>query len=70
MMIALFFTNNFYSSFIKIAYIPADILKCEEVSRELTFYSAEVIENFRLEQKVMYEGMQMEGKQYIKLNSR
>ncbi|GMR36954.1 hypothetical protein PMAYCL1PPCAC_07149 [Pristionchus mayeri] len=34
------------------AHVPRAVLKCKSVSRELNFYSDELIEKFRLEQRV------------------
>lgn len=42
------------------AHVPPDILKCAAVSREITFSSKEVIEDFRLEQVVYFQGMKLE----------
>jgi hypothetical protein len=44
-----------------IARIPAVILKCSAVSREINFSSAEEITQFRLEQRVYLEGSCIEG---------
>lgn len=43
------------------ARIPASILKCSAVSRELNFSSAEEIAQFRLEQRVFLDGSCIEG---------
>jgi retinal rod rhodopsin-sensitive cGMP 3',5'-cyclic phosphodiesterase subunit delta len=41
--------------------VPADILKCRAVSREISFTSVEEMTNFRLEQRVFFQGVCMEG---------
>mgnify|MGYP000147124359 CR=1 FL=1 len=38
------------------ARIPAEILQCSAVSREINFSSVEVMENFKLEQKIFFQG--------------
>ena len=43
------------------ARVPKKILKCRAVSRELNFSSQEVMEKFRLEQKVLFKGRCLEG---------
>ena len=43
-----------------VAHVPASILQCAAVAREINFSSREEIENFRLEQRVYFEGMLME----------
>eukprot|EP00736_Rhodelphis_marinus_P008851 Rmarinus@m.8153 len=43
-----------------VARIPAEILKCQEVSREIVFSSAELIEKFRLVQQVLLHGQPIE----------
>ena len=43
------------------ARVPKKILKCRAVSRELNFSSQEVMEKFRLEQKVLFKGKCLEG---------
>jgi len=43
------------------AHVPADILQCAAVSREITFSSKEIIEAFRLEQRVFFQGTCLEG---------
>jgi hypothetical protein len=43
------------------AHIPKEILECPAVSREVTFKSKYKIDNFHLEQKIIFEGMLMEG---------
>ena len=43
------------------AHVPADILQCAAVSREITFSSKELIDDFRLEQRVFFQGSQLEG---------
>eukprot|EP00750_Incisomonas_marina_P015950 INCI18811.2.p1 GENE.INCI18811.2~~INCI18811.2.p1 ORF type:complete len:234 (+),score=31.03 INCI18811.2:301-1002(+) len=42
------------------ASVPTRILECKEVAREITFYSKEMIQNFRLEQRVFFQGMCIE----------
>ncbi|OAD55359.1 Retinal rod rhodopsin-sensitive cGMP 3',5'-cyclic phosphodiesterase subunit delta [Eufriesea mexicana] len=42
------------------ARVPKKILKCRAVSREINFSSAEPIERFRLEQKVLFKGRCLE----------
>lgn len=42
------------------ASIPKEILKCRAVSRELNFHSYKEMENFRLEQRVFFQGVCME----------
>lgn len=37
------------------AKVPTKILKCRAVSREINFSSAEPMEKFRLEQKVLFK---------------
>ena len=39
-----------------IARVPASILKCSSVSREINFSSHEIINNFRLKQRVLLHG--------------
>ena len=41
--------------------MPQDILKCHAVSREIAFYSKEVMEEFHLVQRVFLHGSQLEG---------
>lgn len=43
------------------ARVPQDILKCHAVSREIAFYSKEVMEEFHLVQRVFLHGSQLEG---------
>ena len=43
------------------ARVPKKILKCRAVSRELNFSSKEQLENFRLEQRVLFKGRCIEG---------
>lgn len=38
------------------ARVPKKILKCKSVSREINFTSKELMEKFRLEQRVMFKG--------------
>ena len=42
------------------AHVPADILNCPAVSREINFSSREEMQHFRLEQRVYYKGILME----------
>ncbi|KAK2577249.1 hypothetical protein KPH14_003392 [Odynerus spinipes] len=42
------------------ARVPKKILKCRAVSREINFSSAEPMERFRLEQKVLFKGRCLE----------
>eukprot|EP01147_Barroeca_monosierra_P002738 gene2738-5609_t len=42
------------------ARVPKKILKCRAVSREITFESADALENFRLEQRVLFKGQPLE----------
>ncbi len=42
------------------ARIPADILHCRAVSREINFSSVEKMEGFKLEQRVFYQGICIE----------
>jgi retinal rod rhodopsin-sensitive cGMP 3',5'-cyclic phosphodiesterase subunit delta len=42
------------------AHVPASILACPAVAREINFSSSEEMENFRLEQRVYFQGMLME----------
>jgi retinal rod rhodopsin-sensitive cGMP 3',5'-cyclic phosphodiesterase subunit delta len=44
----------------KIARVPAAILQCKAVSREINFTSIQEIQNFRLEQRVFLQGVCME----------
>jgi retinal rod rhodopsin-sensitive cGMP 3',5'-cyclic phosphodiesterase subunit delta len=44
----------------KIARVPASILNCRAVAREVNFSSDELMENFRLEQRVFFQGVCME----------
>ena len=39
-----------------VARVPASILKCSAVSREINFSSNEIISNFNLKQRVMFHG--------------
>eukprot|EP00735_Rhodelphis_limneticus_P004724 TRINITY_DN16351_c0_g1::TRINITY_DN16351_c0_g1_i1::g.29466::m.29466 TRINITY_DN16351_c0_g1::TRINITY_DN16351_c0_g1_i1::g.29466 ORF type:complete len:149 (-),score=20.30,sp/O43924/PDE6D_HUMAN/58.78/3e-53,GMP_PDE_delta/PF05351.6/1.6e-32 TRINITY_DN16351_c0_g1_i1:307-753(-) len=43
-----------------VARIPASILKCKEVSREIIFSSQELMEKFHLVQKIMFHGQCIE----------
>ncbi|XP_065315867.1 retinal rod rhodopsin-sensitive cGMP 3',5'-cyclic phosphodiesterase subunit delta-like isoform X2 [Gordionus sp. m RMFG-2023] len=43
------------------AKIPKKILRCKAISRELNFFSAESMEKFRLEQKVLFNGICLEN---------
>lgn len=42
------------------ARVPKKILKCRAVSREINFSSAEQMDKFRLEQKIMFKGKCLE----------
>ena len=42
------------------AHVPREILECKEVSREVNFTSAEKIEEFKLLQKVYFQGQSIE----------
>eukprot|EP00730_Choanoeca_flexa_P018633 TRINITY_DN9071_c0_g1_i4.p1 TRINITY_DN9071_c0_g1~~TRINITY_DN9071_c0_g1_i4.p1 ORF type:complete len:144 (+),score=10.03 TRINITY_DN9071_c0_g1_i4:114-545(+) len=42
------------------ARVPKKILKCKSVSREIEFWSADALEDFRLEQRVHFKGQVME----------
>ena len=42
------------------AEIPSDILACAAVSREINFSSAELMEEFKLQQRIFYQGMCIE----------
>ncbi|XP_014780342.1 retinal rod rhodopsin-sensitive cGMP 3',5'-cyclic phosphodiesterase subunit delta [Octopus bimaculoides] len=42
------------------ARVPKKILKCRAVSREINFSSAEPMDKFRLEQKIMFKGKCLE----------
>ncbi|KAJ8679582.1 hypothetical protein QAD02_015369 [Eretmocerus hayati] len=42
------------------AHVPKRILKCRAVSREINFSTAEPMERFRLEQKVLFKGRCLE----------
>ncbi|KAI1282022.1 Retinal rod rhodopsin-sensitive cGMP 3',5'-cyclic phosphodiesterase subunit delta [Halotydeus destructor] len=42
------------------AHVPRSILKCRAVSREINFSSAEAMERFRLEQRVLFKGKCLE----------
>jgi len=44
-----------------VARVPKKILKCRAVSREINFSSKEQLENFRLEQRVLFKGRCIEG---------
>jgi retinal rod rhodopsin-sensitive cGMP 3',5'-cyclic phosphodiesterase subunit delta len=44
----------------KVARVPASILNCRAVAREVNFSSDELMENFRLEQRVFFQGVCME----------
>ena len=48
------------------ARVPADILKCRAVSREINFTSVEEMSNFRLEQRVFFQGVCMEGPNFTR----
>lgn len=42
------------------AYIPKKILKCRSVAREVNFSSKEMIRKLRVEQTIIYEGLESE----------
>lgn len=42
------------------AHVPKKILKCRAVSREINFSTAEPMNKFRLEQKVLFKGRKLE----------
>mmetsp|Transcript_28497 Transcript_28497/g.32604 ORF Transcript_28497/g.32604 Transcript_28497/m.32604 type:complete len:155 (+) Transcript_28497:37-501(+) len=42
------------------ARIPSEILKCRAVSREINFSSRELMNKFRLEQKILFQGQPIE----------
>ncbi|KAF6777867.1 hypothetical protein AHF37_02638 [Paragonimus kellicotti] len=42
------------------AFVPKKILKCKSISREINFSSVEVLKNFWLQQKVFFNGNQIE----------
>eukprot|EP00698_Gefionella_okellyi_P004651 TRINITY_DN14257_c0_g1_i1.p1 TRINITY_DN14257_c0_g1~~TRINITY_DN14257_c0_g1_i1.p1 ORF type:complete len:163 (+),score=21.97 TRINITY_DN14257_c0_g1_i1:48-536(+) len=44
----------------KVAQVPASILKCRSVSREMNFSSKELMNNFRLEQRIFFKGLILE----------
>lgn len=44
----------------QIAHIPAEILACSAVSREINFTSKELINQFRLEQRIFFDGSCLE----------
>ena len=44
------------------ARVPKRILKCRAVSREINFSSQEEMQQFRLEQRVLFKGTIIEGK--------
>lgn len=48
-----------------VARVPKKILKCKAVSRELNFSSEQEMTKFRLEQKVLFKGKCLEGKEVI-----
>ncbi|OQV12007.1 Retinal rod rhodopsin-sensitive cGMP 3',5'-cyclic phosphodiesterase subunit delta [Hypsibius exemplaris] len=37
------------------AHVPKQLLKCKRISREINFSSAEQMENFRLEQRILFK---------------
>lgn len=43
------------------AHVPAAILACKEVSREIEFYSKEKMDFFRVLQRVFFKGALTEG---------
>ena len=60
-------------SFIFFAYtarVPKRILKCKSVSREINFSSKQQMNKFKLEQRVLFNGKCLEGKDVTKKNIR
>ena len=55
---------SFHFSFFitKSAHVPKQLLKCKRISREINFSSAEQMENFRLEQRILFKDKLIEGK--------
>mmetsp|Transcript_20453 Transcript_20453/g.25407 ORF Transcript_20453/g.25407 Transcript_20453/m.25407 type:complete len:140 (-) Transcript_20453:974-1393(-) len=51
--------ENMYDKEIE-AHVPAEILKCKAVSREVNFSSRQEMHNFRLEQKILLHGQPFE----------
>jgi len=49
-------------TYLFVARVPKKILKCKAVSREINFSSQEEMNKFRLEQKVLFKGKCLEGK--------
>lgn len=49
------------------ARVPKKILKCRAVSREINFSSKEAMDKFRLEQRVLFKGKCLEGKEILQL---
>lgn len=49
------------------ARVPKKILKCRAVSREINFSSKEAMDKFRLEQRVLFKGKCLEGKELWQL---
>merc|ERR1711990_704311 len=49
-----------YSEVEQEAHVPAEILQCRSVSRELNFSSEQVVEKLRLEQRVFFQGQCIE----------
>lgn len=47
--------------YVYVARVPKKILKCRAVARELNFSSQEQMDNFRLEQRVIFKGKVIEG---------
>eukprot|EP00742_Colponemidia_sp_Colp-10_P003414 GILJ01003635.1.p1 GENE.GILJ01003635.1~~GILJ01003635.1.p1 ORF type:complete len:158 (-),score=11.47 GILJ01003635.1:119-592(-) len=43
-----------------VARVPKEILNCRVISREINFSSVEIIENFRLQQKIYFHGQVLE----------
>ena len=46
---------------LEVADIPKEILKCRSISREINFTSQELINSFRLEQRIYFSGTVIEG---------
>ena len=43
-----------------IARVPKNVLKCKSVSREINFTSAEAMDKFRIEQRILFKGKVLE----------
>jgi hypothetical protein len=43
------------------AHVPARILECKEVSREVTFFSEEALNDFKIQQIILFQGVAIEG---------